>query len=1098
MPEDRSPPQEAGIKPSIKNKWRGKLFSTEGRFGKGVEDLESTDNDVANFLHSGSTIVKARPQPAHLAPRIDTSVAPRFPTATQLSESTEIVDVYQRPKPRQNKGLHVTFHTATPEIIGEGGEEAELPSKAVSKSLQYPLQTEQLQIGDLAVENNDGTIQGSKQSLPVPVDDPTFKSKILHRTPTGLSAIFDDQILDSRDQKQEADSLSFSPSPPSKLKHLPQPPSPITPQQHTESEPISEEAYPDVSPLTDYGDDFDGLSPGQFRAALSPSISKNLGIPSPGILPGDSISPHPPPYTPLETHEGQSSAYDFPTTAFVSRTTPVLSGSKPIVNSQAIKEHQDQSKTKIPSLRQVAKDPVDDSLEEFDARVRRYNDFFRLGVSAHTDLMNVPFIQWIRAASWWFLKGRQGLENEVRSKSDLQSGTELSSSLKQAYVNLAKSWWLLKDIIPNHPEVAGYGKTSVNSLRAITRHFGGQSLAEQVEVHAHIVANLRALALSMKRNGKLPPPDLEIQRLDLHVLLNVPRIPKDIAGLLVNNVFATRTNGRPNIEHPFFPFPIGDTERHFNFARMFVEISKVLDDSTVDLRLPCVLTVLRDRNEWNVQVTLASQDGQVSLIISDEMNHALSWRSVQWQIHSYEMLLTTSTESEKRVKVQVQFMEKDFKTLWGICDYTKKARTNLLALKDEELVFERTLRKFQCDDATQFRSDPIDNCRLRVFESMRALTDSSVERKVHNGFRLIVITPPSLKALSFARYELGRENPILFSMYAGDDGADLIIRILPSSARVSLSFTKAEDIDALRNQLGGTLTTKEDRTIPSLQLQNLTILPKSPNEELSTLSHRHGFPWKRLRIVHTGSQSSGHGNVPKGLVNLRLMADTEYGTLTDRVTLTAGELRLGLSNENMNELKILRHPQTNMTWSLADQRAPKKDIMIVCKILNDMLAYPTIRTYHFRTLEDLHSFQTIITGFPVLFDRFASSFAIARRRAVLPVHKKWEATSARLQLVKHEKLVQLIAFFKDFSYGDCVNFVLKTTDVFEVFSKGGMFFLRIVDAKFPLPKGSDDENRGLVCLDLPEYPGEHDDITIGFDNEHGMLQHSLIRGRATD
>lgn len=104
---------------------------------------------------------------------------------------------------------------------------------------------------------------------------------------------------------------------------------------------------------------------------------------------------------------------------------------------------------------------------------------------------------------------------------------------------------------------------------------------------------------------------------------------------------------------------------------------------------------------------------------------------------------------------------------------------------------------------------------------------------------------------------------------------------------------------------------------------------------------------------------------------------------------------------------------------------------------------------------------------------------------VVPIHKRWEANRARLQVLKQDKIVQLVAFFEDFSHGDCMNFALKSTDVFEGFTKSSKFCIRIVDAKFALPKDGESAKRKFVCLDMPEYPGEHDDITIAFDTEAG-------------
>lgn len=115
-----------------------------------------------------------------------------------------------------------------------------------------------------------------------------------------------------------------------------------------------------------------------------------------------------------------------------------------------------------------------------------------------------------------------------------------------------------------------------------------------------------------------------------------------------------------------------------------------------------------------------------------------------------------------------------------------------------------------------------------------------------------------------------------------------------------------------------------------------------------------------------------------------------------------------------------------------------------------------------------------------------SSFSIARRRMVVPIYKKWEATSARIQIVSNEKSTQLLAFFSDFSHGKCMNFVLKGTDTLETFSRSGKYGIRIVDAKFALPKTDNEPAADFVCLDMPDYAIEHDDVVITFDAEEGM------------
>lgn len=77
-----------------------------------------------------------------------------------------------------------------------------------------------------------------------------------------------------------------------------------------------------------------------------------------------------------------------------------------------------------------------------------------------------------------------------------------------------------------------------------------------------------------------------------------------------------------------------------------------------------------------------------------------------------------------------------------------------------------------------------------------------------------------------------------------------------------------------------------------------------------------------------------------------------------------------------------------------------------------------------------------------------------------------------------------------------MGFTLKSTDIFETSSRSGKNSLRIVDAKFAMPKPRDGADAlvesGFLNLDMPDYPGEHDDITIHFETADGK-SHSLLR-----
>jgi hypothetical protein len=127
---------------------------------------------------------------------------------------------------------------------------------------------------------------------------------------------------------------------------------------------------------------------------------------------------------------------------------------------------------------------------------------------------------------------------------------------------------------------------------------------------------------------------------------------------------------------------------------------------------------------------------------------------------------------------------------------------------------------------------------------------------------------------------------------------------------------------------------------------------------------------------------------------------------------------------------------------------------------------------------------------------------------VVPIYKQWTATTIRIQVVAQDNIIQLLAFFEGFSHADAMNFQLKSMDTFEKTDKGGKPCVRLVDAKFALPveerkgegkmgkeegkiSGWAGMKRRFVCLDQIEYPGEHDDILIAFDDAESKYDSRL-------
>jgi hypothetical protein len=161
----------------------------------------------------------------------------------------------------------------------------------------------------------------------------------------------------------------------------------------------------------------------------------------------------------------------------------------------------------------------------------------------------------------------------------------------------------------------------------------------------------------------------------------------------------------------------------------------------------------------------------------------------------------------------------------------------------------------------------------------------------------------------------------------------------------------------------------------------------------------------------------------------------------------------------------------------------------------------TVRTFTFATPNDLHAFQTAITGFTVRYDGLANSLAISRRMMVVPIYHKWAAANVRIQIVANAQntVIKLLAFMEDFAHAEALCFQVKTTDVFESIKGDGKhkkWAIKMVDAKFtlPAPQGKDEQfspeekaARRFVNLEGLDYAQEHDDITVGFETQEGKF-----------
>lgn len=282
---------------------------------------------------------------------------------------------------------------------------------------------------------------------------------------------------------------------------------------------------------------------------------------------------------------------------------------------------------------------------------------------------------------------------------------------------------------------------------------------------------------------------------------------------------------------------------------------------------------------------------------------------------------------------------------------------------------------------------------------------------------------------------------------------------------------------------------------------------QSVTEAIGVLSSGHNelasLDWQRLGVTnHIAEETGGRMPVTVESESLRIVARHSHGCVTDRLNLDKGELLLRLPCTDTQTVQILRQPQADMTMSIDARNASHNVLDGVADVFKVAQNMSTVRTFTFATPTDLHAFEAAITGFTVRYDGLASSLAISRRMMVVPIYHKWAASDVRIQIVANAQntVIQLLAFMEDFAHAEALCFQVKTTDVFETIKGDGKnkkWAIKMVDAKFTLPpiQGKDEQfspeekaKRRFVNLESLEYAQEHDDITVGFETQEGMLQ----------
>jgi len=749
---------------------------------------------------------------------------------------------------------------------------------------------------------------------------------------------------------------------------------------------------------------------------------------------------------------------------------------------------------------------ADAAFDDFISRVSHMKGVFSLTAEKEQPAEVCTPSMWVRAACWWYLRGKTGLESLLQQRAKSRD-VEHRELLLQPHVDLAKTSWMLVEPLESYSETGSLSNRQTSETDAMLRR----------DVAA-LKEHLKSLSHSMLRNNIMPPHQSLIQGQDTQIWLEYPRFTPEAVAVLggASNRRSLIVETQRSLTSPSEALPLGDTSQYHYYHRSTVNLSLNTDDVSTDrVSVPCVLTVLRGQRDYQNTVIIASQNELVYIKIAPRQSNSspVAWQDVSWKASS----LAISVALPRGIDASVRFYEQDFRALWNIVEYSRRIDFSLRPEKGETFVYETQLVEVQYADSSNskaFPSDKVKRCRALLWERFEEFQDGGGMRRRHRGFRLVVATEPGHKALSSFSHEVCVDGPLFFEFItdaAAHGTTAMVIRISEQSrqCRMLLVFPNGESRQTLHNKLNSIDVEEHETIVEKVSLTSFTIEPatRTAGDTLPGHSELSALQWQRLGITNhfTGDANS---RVPDTVESdsLRIIARHSLGCITDRLNLTKGELLLRLPCTNTPTIQILRQPQTDMTMSIDARNTPHHVADGVADVFKVARNIPTIRTLTFATPQDLHAFQTAITGFTVRYDGLASNLAISRRRMVVPIYHKWTATNVRIQVVANasNSVVQLLAFMEGFAQAEALCFQIKSTDVFEAVKGDGKnkkWAVKMVDAKFTLlpppnaaatASGREQEispeeraKRRFVNLEGLDYAQEHDDVTVGFESQEG-------------
>jgi hypothetical protein len=536
---------------------------------------------------------------------------------------------------------------------------------------------------------------------------------------------------------------------------------------------------------------------------------------------------------------------------------------------------------------------------DFAERVTHMRGIFELMAQLGGQLYDRSPMQWLRVATWWFLRGRSAMETLIRSR---PKNTEAQlERLTQPHVDLAKVWWILTEVIPGHPALQQYAGPAAGTQAERARQAGDLASSEVFEVQAAIIHYMKLLVGSMQKHHSMPPTQALIQGQDQSIWEEYPQFAPDAASVLQAGIPKTAPPAANGAPRPALglsqSIPIADTKTDFVYFRVFVKASLSTDDPQTD-RVPmsAVISIVRPRDQYPIKLAICSQSELVNIIVGSNLEGGPTWSEVTWKKPSNQI----SVQLRHHFTLTIDLNEGDFRSLWAIVDHTNRVQTDLRAKQDERFACKLQLREASYKDPANpsaFPPERISGCKLLVFEKVDRTTGGFGKRSMHRGYRMALVTTQQSKQVSLVNHELGtKQAPLNFEYVTEADQAPAMRLYFreeapdkkPRVCTLYMVFQEGKD----RNNVFGTFTSMNimegEMTFAQVPLKAFCIESADQAEGFSQRSGRvlEKLQWQEAKVVNQDPEAAGLEAAPTVMSDsLRIVCRHSAGIVSDRMNL---------------------------------------------------------------------------------------------------------------------------------------------------------------------------------------------------------------------